>query len=188
MAGGSGLSGELPASTEDKFLSMVALLADPEALRREYERLSAERTAVAELVAAAGPASEILQLREQATQDRATAAQLLADARIQVEQLLADARVEKQRIIDESAVATNADVARLERAKAAADAANNDALLSQQAADAAIQALATKQQELDTYTALIDLRLENVAEQERESDARKQRLDEAFVALKAVTE
>ena len=98
----------------DNALQTLSLLADPVKLAERIQTLSEAEARAREIVNLAGPASDIIQLREEAIKDRAAAKAELHNA----QKALESARLEAQQL-KEQTTATAAEMVRIAEARAA---------------------------------------------------------------------
>lgn len=87
------------SGVDDTGLEVVRLLADPVALKAKLDQLKSAKDSAQAVVDLAGPASEILSIREKIDTDRQQAEDLLVAAQQQADKLVNDSREEAKRIV-----------------------------------------------------------------------------------------
>lgn len=175
MAGGAGIAG---GSGTDPFAELMRLLGDPAKLQAEYERLTAAKADAQAVVDLAGPASEIVQIRQQLVDAQtdihvklaaaeAQAADLLAAAQAQVDTLLARAQADAQKIAADAKQLSDEAFRQLDAARiaqATADKTLATAAARNAEADATLAAIWDKDAELATREAALAIRAQMISD------------------------
>ena len=82
---------------------LLALLAEPEALKERIKTLEKATAEYKEYLAAVAPASEVLKFRDEAKSDREEAAKILQKAKDDSEKILSEANSQKLEILNQAA-------------------------------------------------------------------------------------
>lgn len=180
MGGSSGLSADGGQQKQPAFIDVVSLLADPDRLKAEYEKLENARAQAEAIVSLVAPASDITRLREEAAADRALAAQLVSDAKSQAASIKTSAEESAKSITTSAAI--SADANRKLAADMVAEASARQEYVSGlvSRAEQRAQELADKEKELSTQRAELLAAETSVAARE---DALRQRSEDVSQLL-----
>lgn len=168
----SGIVGGMASGIE----LLVKVLDNPEQYRTKLEEI---RNAAAEadaLIALAGPASEIPQLREQLAKELEEAKVSKAAADAAAIKVIGEASAQAKRLLDAAEAKAVETTATAEAKLAQANAAQSSAAASMGEAKAAMAKVASEKANLDTWRSTVVQLSESVDRREAEVEAEKERL------------
>ena len=173
-------------AASDTSLAALELMADPEKLKERIAQLKAAEESANEVIALAGPASEILSMREEIDSLKAQAEETVQSAREQAFSIVTDAEQQAQSIVEAAQheagrTVEEANSIAVEAQEQAVEARNAQASLQRDRdeLDAAVRQNKAQEESLQQIAATL-------AEREQELEGEKSKLAAVRVAINNV--
>lgn len=165
------INGSTPNS--NVLVDLLRVVADPTAYAGKLKELEEATARYQELVALAGPASEIVAIREQIAEDREKAKAALAEAKRKAAALIKDAEDKAEALLSDGSAKVKAELAEASEKSKAAKAAEKQAKAALADAEAAKADALKAATAADERTAALDAEIAAAKQAHREAEDTK---------------